>query len=167
MVTTDPPTFWEEGPFLVIERGSDLAGYCICCGSPASAKRFESRIGWHPAYWYLALALGVVPYFLVEWVATRRATVRYRLCDHHRRHRRKLLLIFWGTTILSLAILMFSFVVESTVGFFVSVSIFAAFACYWQYFSIRLVHRIDSEHIWLRKQHLAMLPAISQWGGLK
>src|SRR5262245_60089385 len=70
---------------LYRDEFDDLPGVCARSGEYPT-RRVRKTFSWHPSWVLLLLPVGLVPYFLVAMMLTKRMTVTLPLCDRHANH---------------------------------------------------------------------------------
>ena len=61
-----------------------LPSACMCCGSAATTTK-EKKFGWYPAWVWLLLPFGYIPFLVVLIVMRKMMSIKIPLCDRHRR----------------------------------------------------------------------------------
>jgi hypothetical protein len=93
----------------------DLPDVCMCCGAPATERKFF-RFTSHPAWVYVLLPFGYIPYVIVAAVLTEKVRCCTLFCPRHRNHWRRRTLIIWGTFAAFLTLIAGSFVLVGSVS---------------------------------------------------
>jgi hypothetical protein len=62
----------------------DLPKVCMRCGARAVVYK-ERRFRWSPGWVIVTIIFGIIPYFIISEVTTRRLTVWVPYCEEHRR----------------------------------------------------------------------------------
>jgi hypothetical protein len=154
------PDAWQDDRFLVVRRGANLSDRCLRCGQDVTGKALERKVTFLPALWYLALLPGLLPFLLVELLFAERSTIRFGLCARHRSLRRKIILGYWIVGSSGAGFLLYSFVAEHPLSFFIGAAVLLALFLFWGFIARFVVGRIDRDFVWLRLDLLDFLLAL-------
>jgi hypothetical protein len=86
----------------------DLPNVCMRCAAPATVRK-RYRFVSHPAWIYLLLPFGYLPYVIVAAVLTEHVRCYTQFCPRHKNHWRMRAFIIWGTFLVLLAVIGASF----------------------------------------------------------
>ena len=53
----DDAGVWKSGKLLVMTKDAALPDRCVRCNQPADGPRLRRNLSWHPAAWYVLLAI--------------------------------------------------------------------------------------------------------------
>lgn len=81
------------------EADGDLPMVCMCCGAPATVVRTR-RMSWYPRWVWLLILVNLLVLLIVAMILTKRATLQAPLCDEHKNHWSKRMLIGFGSFVL-------------------------------------------------------------------
>lgn len=96
---------WRNGKLLVIGPDQVLPARCVKCNEAADAYPFRRTLVWYPRWTYLGLLGGLIPFVVIAIVMQKKLTGVFALCELHRRHRRRAILIGWLGSLAGMAII--------------------------------------------------------------
>lgn len=77
-----------EGDALVVPLDvHTLPPVCVLCGAPSDGRPLEKVHHWHHPAWFVALPLGLIPYWIVSMIVTKKHRLTMSICAAHRRTR--------------------------------------------------------------------------------
>jgi len=83
-VVGNAPATYRDGKTLVVPAGGCLPGNCVKCGASQSVQRLTKTFRWHSPWVYVLIFLGVIVYFIVALVVTKKVRLDIPLCRAHR-----------------------------------------------------------------------------------
>ena len=83
-------TAYREGKTLVVPSGGSLPACCVKCGTSQSVSRLTKTFRWHSPWIYALIFLGVIVYFAIALVISRKVRIDVPLCRAHRSWRSRM-----------------------------------------------------------------------------
>lgn len=151
---------WRQGKVLVLHKKAPLPDICVKSNVPAKG-RLTRKLQWHHPAIALTILIGVLVYFVIALVVTKKATLSIPLSDEWLARRKSRMLIAWGIAAAGLLMFVLGIVLGSRAGgegfflllipgFFLMIgaAIYGQYAC-------RMVwpQRITDEYVWLNGIH--------------
>ena len=155
---------WRSDAKLVLTRDASLPDRCIKCNEPANGFRLKRHLHWHPSPYFILIVSPLI-YIVVALCVRKSARVEVGLCEQHRRHREKWMIICSVTAVAAIATMVMGFLNSGSygvLGFFI-----LAFAAIAAVVTGRLIAatRIDKEYVWLKGCGREYLAEFSEWPG--
>lgn len=161
---------WRDGKFMVLSREVDMTDRCVKCGE-AGTHRKTHNLRWHKQGWYLLVLVNLFFYILISMLVSTRAKVGVSLCAEHRARQVAKMRISLGVMAVSV-LMIFHFAIPplaalpESVGFFLlfggMVTFVIGLAMTSAFSQTVAAHRIDKDHIWLRKCGPGFLDSLPQ-----
>jgi hypothetical protein len=150
-------------------KDAALPDRCVRCNQPADGPRLRRNLSWHPAAWYVLLAISPLLYIIVALIVRKTAKIEVGLCEEHRARRRRATTMGWLVSLAGIALMIGLGVAapDQYTGMGILIGVVVLF--------IGILHgvigsqvtppkRIDKRFVWLSQvspDYLAQLPA---WG---
>lgn len=91
----DEYQIWSYGNKLIMRRGVELPDVCVQTGVPEPGIRKRRKISWSPPWVPLLIFAGLLPLVIVSLIMTKRATVRFSVCEQQHQRRRNAVMVGW------------------------------------------------------------------------
>ena len=161
--THNLPTVWRSKSVLVMTKQAPLPDRCVKCNAPTE-HRLKRNLRWHHPALYILIFGGVLFYFILALVLSKKATINVGLCEAHSTARKRDILITWILVLLSFASFYFAVVSEAMSLLFVGLALFMGAVIY-GIVKARVVapQRIDDQYVWLTGVHSHYLQEFPEW----
>ena len=155
---------WRSDDKLVLTRDASLPDRCIKCNAPANGFRMKRHLHWHPSPYFILIVSPPI-YIIVALCVRKSARVEIGLCEPHRRHRNKWMIICSVTAVTAIVIMVIGLLSRGSygvLGFFM-----LAFAAVAAVITGRIIAatRIDKEYVWLKGCGREYLDEFPEWPG--
>ncbi|MBV8555365.1 MAG: hypothetical protein JO116_07360 [Planctomycetaceae bacterium] len=165
----DDAGVWKSGKLLVMTKDAALPDRCVRCNQPADGLRLRRNLSWHPAAWFLLLAISPLLYIIVALIVRKTAKIEVGLCEEHRARRRRAITMGWLVSLAGIALMLGLGVAVpdqyTGMGILIGVVILFIGILYGVIGAqVTPPKRIDKRFVWLSRvspDYLAQLPA---WG---
>lgn len=118
--SVDPATgaaIWRSGNLLVVGADQALPDRCVRCNAPAEGYQLRRKLVWYPAWAYLGLLGGIIPFVLLALITQKRLTTYVGLCPAHRGRRRRAITLGWLSPLAGVFLMIVAGSVRTGAGF--------------------------------------------------
>jgi hypothetical protein len=90
---------------LIVPKFAELPPWCVKCGKDSVPESRLRTFRWRPAWLFPLLFLGLIPYLLISYFATKQWKLKVPLCSDHLLKQRRAVRAGILTSVLGLALL--------------------------------------------------------------
>jgi len=161
--THNMSTIWRSKSVLVMTKQAPLPDRCVKCNAPTHHK-LKRNLRWHHPALYILVVGGLLFYFILALVLSKRATINVGLCETHAAARKRDILITWMLVLLSFASFYFAAATEEMSLLLVGLALFLGAVIY-GVVKTRVVapQKIDDHYVWLTGLNANYLEQFPEW----
>jgi len=144
-------------------KHASLPDRCVKCNG-LTRHKLKRNLRWHHPALYLLVIGGLLFYFILALVLSKRATINVGLCETHAAARKRDIVITWMLVLLSFASFYFAATAEATSLLFVGLTLFLGAVIY-GIVKARVVapQKIDDHYVWLTGLNASYLEEFPEW----
>jgi hypothetical protein len=156
-------TIWRSKSVLVMMKQAPLPDRCVKCNAPTQHK-LKRNLRWHHPALYILVFGGLLFYFLLALVLSKRATIDVGLCETHAATRKRDIVITWMLVLLSFGSFYLAATTEEMSLLFVGLTLLLGAVIY-GIVKARVVapQKIDDHYVWLTGLNANYLEQFPEW----
>jgi hypothetical protein len=156
-------TIWRSKSVLVMMKQAPLPDRCVKCNAPTQHK-LKRNLRWHHPALYILVFGGLLFYFLLALVLSKRATIDVGLCETHAATRKRDIVITWMLVLLSFGSFYLAATTEEMSLLFVGLTLLLG-ALIYGIVKARVVapQKIDDHYVWLTGLNANYLEQFPEW----
>jgi hypothetical protein len=161
--THNMSTIWRSKSVLVMMKQAPLPDRCVKCNAPTQHK-LKRNLRWHHPALYILVFGGLLFYFLLALVLSKRATIDVGLCETHAATRKRDIVITWMLVLLSFGSFYLAATTEEMSLLFVGLTLLLGAVIY-GIVKARVVapQKIDDHYVWLTGLNANYLEQFPEW----
>jgi hypothetical protein len=161
--THNMATIWRSKSVLVMMKQAPLPDRCVKCNAPTQHK-LKRNLRWHHPALYILVFGGLLFYFLLALVLSKRATIDVGLCETHAATRKRDIVITWMLVLLSFGSFYLAATTEEMSLLFVGLTLLLGAVIY-GIVKARVVapQKIDDHYVWLTGLNANYLEQFPEW----